>query len=44
MLRLSDGKDTTIGPSTYARFMNAGLVYADGARIHLIPFDQLPLR
>jgi len=24
--------------------MDAGLVYADGARIHLVPFERLPLR
>jgi hypothetical protein len=41
LLRLADGRDTTIGPGTYARFMNAGLVYADGARIHLVPYEQL---
>jgi len=27
-----------------ARFTDAGLVYSNGARIRLIPFDQLPLR
>jgi hypothetical protein len=30
-------------PGEHARFMNIGLVYADGSRIHLIPYDQLPL-
>jgi Tol biopolymer transport system component len=44
LLRLADGKDTTMGPSSHARFMNAGLVYADGSRIHLVPYDRLPLR
>jgi len=24
--------------------MDAGLVYADGARIHRVPFERLPLR
>jgi len=44
VLRLADGVDATIGPGTVARFMDAGLVYADGSRLRLIPFDQLPLR
>jgi hypothetical protein len=44
LLRLADGADRLVGPGTLARFMDAGLVYADGARIHLIPYDQLPLR
>jgi len=44
VLRLADGVDATIGPGTLARFMDAGLVYADGARLHLMTFDRLPLR
>jgi len=44
LLRLADGADATIGQGTLARFMDAGLVYADGARLHLRPFDRLPLR
>jgi hypothetical protein len=44
LLRLADGADRLVGPGTLARFMDAGLVYADGARIHLIPYDGLPLR
>jgi len=44
VLRLADGVEATIGPGTLARFMDAGLVYADGARLHLVPFDRLPLR
>jgi Tol biopolymer transport system component len=43
VLRLADGKDATVGPGRLARFIAAGLVYADGARIRLIPFDRLPL-
>ena len=44
VLRLADGKDAIVASGTLARFTNAGLVYADGARIHLVPYDQLPLR
>jgi len=44
LLRLRDGADAVVGPGSLARFMNAGLVYADEARIHLAPFAQLPLR
>lgn len=44
VLRLADGADKQIGAASLARFMDAGLVYADGARIRLIPFDQLPVR
>jgi len=44
VLRLADGVDATIGPGTLARFMDAGLVYADGVRLHLMTFDRLPLR
>jgi WD40 repeat protein len=44
LLRLADGADRVVGPGTLPRFMDAGLVYADGARIHLVPFERLPLR
>ena len=44
VLRLADGADAVVGPGTLARFMDAGLAYADGARIRLVPFDRLPLR
>jgi Tol biopolymer transport system component len=44
LLRLSDGADRVVAPGTLARFINAGLVYADGARIWLTPYDQLPLQ
>jgi len=30
-------------PGILARFMDAGLVYADCSRLHLVPFDRLPL-
>ncbi|HEX6700864.1 MAG TPA: hypothetical protein VF101_09050 [Gaiellaceae bacterium] len=44
VLRLADGADRIVGPGTLARFADVGLVYADGARIRLTPFDRLPLR
>jgi WD40 repeat protein len=44
LLRLADGADRIVGPGTLPRFMDAGLVYADGARIRLVPFERLPLR
>ena len=43
VLRLSDGADTAVAPGSTARFVGSGLVYADGARLHLVPFDRLPL-
>lgn len=42
LLRLSDGADRIVGYGTLARFMNAGLAYADGARVWLTPYDRLP--
>jgi len=44
LLRLADGADATIAPGSHGRFMDAGLVYTNGSRIHLVPYDQLPLR
>jgi len=44
LLRLSDGADRVITYGTLARFIDAGLVYADGARIWLTPYNQLPLQ
>jgi hypothetical protein len=44
LLRLSDGADRAVAYGTLARFMSDGLVYADGARIWLMPYDRLPLR
>jgi hypothetical protein len=44
LLRIADGADRVVGPGTLPRFMDAGLVYADGARIRLVPFERLPLR
>jgi Tol biopolymer transport system component len=43
LLRLADGADWTVGPGTFARFTDSGLAFADGARIHLVPFEGLPL-
>jgi len=43
LLRLSDGVDAVVAAGMLARFMDAGLVYADGARLHLVPNNQLPL-
>jgi hypothetical protein len=44
LLRLSDGADRTVAHGTLARFMTDGLLYADGARIWLMPYDRLPLQ
>jgi hypothetical protein len=44
LLRLSDGADRVVGDGTLARFTNAGLVHADGARIRLDPYGRLPLQ
>ena len=43
LLRLSDDKDVVVAAGTLARFMDAGLVYADGNRLHLLPYSTLPL-
>src|SRR5262249_27246277 len=42
VLRLNDGADANIGAGSLARFTDRGLVYADGATLHLVPFAQLP--
>jgi hypothetical protein len=44
VLRLADGAVTVVAKGTVARFMDDGLVYADGSRLHLVPFGALPLR
>jgi Tol biopolymer transport system component len=44
VLRLVDGADTVVAPGTAARFADAGLVYADGARVRLTPWERVPLR
>jgi hypothetical protein len=41
VLRLSDDADTMVGYGTLSRFTSSGLVYADGARLHFVPFDGL---
>jgi hypothetical protein len=43
LLRLADGHDTTLASGTLAAFTDTGLAYADGARIHHVPYDRLPL-
>jgi hypothetical protein len=42
VLHLADGVDTTVGAGTLARFTYAGLVYAEGANLRLVPFARLP--
>jgi NADPH-dependent 2,4-dienoyl-CoA reductase/sulfur reductase-like enzyme len=44
LLRLRDGADRVAGIGALARFMDAGLVYGDGARIRITPVERLPLR
>ena len=44
LLRLTDGATATVASGRLARFVDAGLVYAIGARLQLVPFDRLPLR
>jgi hypothetical protein len=41
VLRLADGQDAVVAPGTLARFIDAGLVYADGPTIRLVRFDRL---
>ena len=41
VLRLSDGRDSIVARGTEARFMDEGLVYADGARIRIVPWSRL---
>jgi hypothetical protein len=43
VVHLADGRDVTVGHGSEARFMDDGLVYADGARIRLVPFVELAL-
>jgi hypothetical protein len=44
LLRLADGADKVVGPGVAARFLDAGLVYAQGARLHIVRYAKLPLR
>jgi hypothetical protein len=41
VLRLDDGRDTVVGYGSEARFMDNGLVYADGARVRMAPWGSL---
>jgi Tol biopolymer transport system component len=42
VLRLADGADTVVAQGTAAGFMDSGLVYAEGTRLHYVPFGRLP--
>jgi hypothetical protein len=42
--RLAEGAGATVAAGTHSRFMETGLVYAEGRSLHLVPFDRLPLR
>jgi hypothetical protein len=33
-----------VAAGTLARFIDAGLVYADGSRLQLVPYRALPLQ
>jgi WD40-like Beta Propeller Repeat len=44
LLRLVDGTDAVVSPGSRARFIDSGLVYADGARLRHTPFAALPVR
>ena len=35
--------DLVVAAGSQARFMDAGLVYADGTRLNVVPFERLPL-
>jgi hypothetical protein len=41
VLRLNDGRDTVVAQGSEARFVDQGLVYADGARVRLVPWAAL---
>jgi hypothetical protein len=41
VLRLADGHDSLVGYGSEARFMDDGLVYADGARVRLVSWSAL---
>lgn len=43
LVRLADGQTATVANGTAASFTDTGLVYADGTRIHLVPYDRLPI-
>ena len=41
--RLSDGKTDMVSYGSLSRFTKTGLVFADGARLHFVPFESLPI-
>jgi hypothetical protein len=44
LLRLADGADKVVARGRAPRLMDAGLVYADGSRLWVVPYAKLPLR
>jgi hypothetical protein len=40
-LRLANGLDKVVGHGALARFLDAGLAYADGTRIQVRPYADL---
>jgi hypothetical protein len=44
LLRLADGTDAVVAAGASARFIESGLVYADGPRLRHVPFAALPVR
>jgi hypothetical protein len=42
VVRLADGSDRVVGYGALPRFTAAGLIFADGGRIRLIPLSRLP--
>lgn len=44
LLRLADGAGAVIAAGSRARFIDSGLVYANGARLRHVPFAELPVR
>lgn len=44
VLRLDDGADVVVSPGQTSGFVESGLVYANGAKLRLVRFDELPRR
>ena len=44
VLRLEDGADVVVSPGQTSGFIESGLVYANGAKLLLVRFDELPRR
>jgi hypothetical protein len=42
LLRLADGADVVVSRGQTSGFTDSGLVIADGSRLRLVRFDQLP--